>query len=89
MCVYCVLCLTPDAGALVGDVVFHLGPEGRFPSPPAYTPIIHQQEGLVVIIQAARVTGCVLDIIPRRETTLREEEEGEEMERKRGGWEQG
>lgn len=54
LCLF-VLSLTPDACALVGDVVLKFGPEPRLSSSASHTPIIHQQEGLVVIIEATGV----------------------------------
>lgn len=62
--------LTPDACALMGDVVLQFGPEACFSSSAAHTPIIHQQEGLVVVIQAAGITRCVLDVVLRRKAAL-------------------
>lgn len=64
------LCLTPDARALMGDVVLQFGPEARFSSSAADTPIIHQQEGLVVVIQAAGISRRVLDVVFSRKAAL-------------------
>lgn len=72
------LCLTPDARALVGDVVFQFGPEPRLCSA-SHTPVVHQQEGLVVVVQAAGVPGHVLDIVLSRKAALQEEEESRDM----------
>lgn len=63
-------CLTPDARALMGDVVLQFGPEARLSSSAADTPIIHQQEGLVVVIQAAGISGRVLDVVFSRKAAL-------------------
>lgn len=65
-----VSCLTPDARALMGDVVLQFGPEARFSSSAADTPIIHQQEGLVVVIQAAGISRRVLDVVFSRKAAL-------------------
>ena len=65
--------LTPDACALVGDVVLQFGPEARL-SPAPHTPVVHQQEGLVVVVQAAGVAGRVLDVVLSRKAALQEEE---------------
>lgn len=62
--------LTPDACALVGDVVLQFGPEPSFSPSASHTPIVHQQEGLVVVVQAARVTRRVLDVVLRRKASL-------------------
>ena len=72
MCVraFVSVCLTPDASALVGDVVLQAGTEGRLPSSPAHAAIVHQQEGLVVVVQTVGVPGRVLDIVACRETPL-------------------
>lgn len=65
--------LTPDACALVGDVVLQFGPEPRLSSA-SHTPVVHQQEGLVVVVQAAGVPGRVLDVVLSRKAALQEEE---------------
>lgn len=62
--------LTPDARALMGDVVLQLGPEARFSSSAAHAPIVHQQEGLVVVIQGAAITRRVLDVVLSWKATL-------------------
>lgn len=62
--------LTPDACALMGDVVLQFGPEARFSSSAADTPIVHQQEGLVVVIQAAGISRRVLDVVLSRKAAL-------------------
>lgn len=64
--------LTPDARPLVGDVVLQLGPEACLSSSTAYTPIIHQQEGLVVVVEATGVAGRVLDVVLGGEAALRD-----------------
>ena len=66
--------LTPDACTLVGDVVLQFGPKACLATSASHTCIIHQQEGLVVVVQAAGVPGCVLDIILCGETALQSEE---------------
>lgn len=58
----------------MGDVVLQFGPEPRLSSSASHTPIVHQQEGLVVVVQAAGVPGCILHIVLSRKATLREEE---------------
>ena len=45
-------CLTPYPSTLVGYVVFQAGPETSLTPSAACTPIIHQQEGLVVLVKA-------------------------------------
>lgn len=62
--------LTPDACALMGDVVLQFGPEARFSSSAAHTPVIHQQKGLVVVIQAAGIARRVLDVVLSRKAAL-------------------
>lgn len=62
--------LTPDACALVGDVVLQFGPETCLSSSASHTPIVNQQEGLVVIVQAGGVPGCVLNIVLSRKAAL-------------------
>lgn len=62
--------LTPDACALVGDVVLQFGPEARLSSSAPHTPIVHEQERLVVVVQAARVPGRVLDVVLSRKAAL-------------------
>lgn len=64
----------------MGDVVLQFGPEARLSTSAAHTPIIHQQEGLVVVIQAAGVPGHVLDIILSRETALQNEESRDRLQ---------
>lgn len=62
--------LTPNACALVGDIVLQFGPEARLPSSASNAPIVHQQESLVVVVQAAGVPGRVLDIVLSRKAAL-------------------
>jgi len=57
----------------VGDVVLQLGPEARLSSA-SHTPVVHQQEGLVVVVQAAGVPGHVLHVVLGREAALQEEQ---------------
>ena len=52
------------------NVVLQIGQEGRLSAPLAYSPIVHQEEGLVVAVQAAGVLGSVLDIVASWETSL-------------------
>lgn len=54
----------------MGDVVLQFGPEARFSSSAADTPIVHQQEGLVVVIQAAGISRRVLDVVLSRKAAL-------------------
>lgn len=57
----------------MGDVVLQLGPKPRLSSA-SHTPIVHQQEGLVVVVQAAGVFVLVLDEILSRKAALQEEQ---------------
>ncbi len=66
--------LTPDACALVGDVVLQFGPEPRLSSSASLTSVVHQQESLVVVVQAAGVPRRVLDVVLSRKAALKEEE---------------
>lgn len=66
ICLY----LTPNACALMGNVVLQTSTKGCLSSPAANTPIIHQEERLAVVVQAAGVAWCVLDVVPSRETPL-------------------
>lgn len=54
----------------MGDVVLQFGPEAGLSSSAAHTPIVHQQEGLVVVIQAAGITRRVLDVVLSRKAAL-------------------
>lgn len=54
----------------MGDVVLQFGPEARLSASASHTPIINQQEGLVVVVQAAGVPRCVLDIVLSRKAAL-------------------
>lgn len=63
-------CLTPDACALMGDVVLQFSPEAGFSPSAAHTPIVHQQEDLVVVIQAAGIARRALDIVLSRKAAL-------------------
>lgn len=54
----------------MGDVVLQFGPEACFSSSAAHTSVVHQQEGLVVVIQAAGITRRVLDVVLSRKAAL-------------------
>lgn len=54
----------------MGDVVLQFGPEACFSSSATDTPIIHQQKGLVVVIQAAGISRRVLDVVFSRKAAL-------------------
>lgn len=54
----------------MGDVVLQFGPEARLSSSASHTPVVHQQEGLVVVVQAAGVPGRVLDVVLSRKAAL-------------------
>ena len=54
----------------MGDVVLQVGEEAGLPAALAYGPVVHQEEGLVVAVQAAGVLGRVLDIVASRKTPL-------------------
>lgn len=69
------LTLTPDACALVGDVVLQFGPEPLVPSSASHAPIINQQEGLVVVVEATGVPGRILDVVLGRKAALQKEED--------------
>lgn len=62
--------LTPDSCALLGDVVLKFGPEPCLSSPVSHTSIIYQQEGLVVVVQAAGVLEHVIDTVLGRKAAL-------------------
>lgn len=70
------LCLTPNASALMGNVVLQISTKGCLSSSTADTPIIHQKESLAVVVQAAGVTWCVLDIVTSREASLQTQNRG-------------
>lgn len=57
----------------MGDVVLQPGPEPRLSST-SHTPIVHQQEGLVVVVEVVGFLGNVLDVILSRKAALQEEQ---------------
>lgn len=63
-------CLTPDPCALMGDVVLQFGSETCFSTSAADTPIVYQQECLIVVVQAAGITRRVLDVVLSRKASL-------------------
>ena len=68
-----ILSPTPDACALMGDVVLQFGSESSL-LPALNTPVVHQQEGLVVVVQATGVLGRVLDVVLSGKAALQEQE---------------
>lgn len=62
--------LTPDACALMGDVVLQVSPEFLHCPPAAHTPIIHQEEGFAVVVQIVGVSWLVLNVISGRKAPL-------------------
>lgn len=64
-------CLTPDASALMGNVVLQTGAEGGLSPPAADAPVVHQEESLAVVVQAEGVAGRVLDVVASRKTALK------------------
>lgn len=70
---FCVLLqyLTRFSCALVGNVALQTGSEISLYTSMAYTPIIHKEKCLVVVIQITRVSGRVWNIVAGRKTALR------------------
>lgn len=64
------LFLTLDACPLMGNVVLQLGSEGRCSNSAPHTPIIYQQEGLV-LVQAVVTLVRVLYVVLGRKTALK------------------
>lgn len=58
----------------MGDVVLQFGPEPGLSSSAPLTTIVHQQEGLVVVVEAAGVPRRVLDIVLSRKAALKDEQ---------------
>ncbi|TNN39425.1 hypothetical protein EYF80_050404 [Liparis tanakae] len=54
----------------MGNVVLQIPTEGRLSAAPADAPVVHQEERLVVVVQAAGVTRGVLDGVPSGKTAL-------------------
>lgn len=62
--------LTPNARPLMGNVVLQCCTEGCFSPASANAPVVHQEKNLTVVVQAAGVTGRVLDVVSSRKTAL-------------------
>lgn len=57
----------------MGDVVLQFGPKPGLSSSAPLTTVVHQQEGLVVVVEAAGVPRRVLDIVLSRKAALKDE----------------
>lgn len=70
-----VIFLTIYACALLGDVFLQPGSEICLSTCAAHTPVVHQQEGLVVVVQGAGgvMAWGVQDIVPCRKAPLQKE----------------
>ena len=58
----------------MGNVVLQTCTKACLSATAANTSIVHQEESLAVIVQAAGVTGCILHIVPSRKTPLQTED---------------
>ena len=54
----------------MGDVLLQLGSEAGLDPPPTHAAVVHQQEGLVVVVKGTRVLECALGRVLSRRTTL-------------------
>lgn len=62
--------LTPDACALMGNVVLQIKLKDCLSAPLANTPIVHQEESLAAVVQTVCIMCCVLDKVTSWETSL-------------------
>lgn len=62
--------LTPNACALMGNVVLQISLKGCLSTSLTNAAIVHQEEGLAAVVQTVGVMCRVLDVIPSWETSL-------------------